>query len=40
MPFEEPQRPDVVVENNGMETPDAIVDRLVELFELSRKGYI
>ena len=40
LPFEEPQRPDVVVENNGMETPDAIVDRLVELFELSRKGYI
>lgn len=40
LPFEEPQRSDVVVENNGMETPDAIVDRLVELFELSRKGYI
>lgn len=28
LPFDEPQRPDVVVENDGEESPEAIVERL------------
>lgn len=28
LPFDEPQRPDVVVENDGGESPEAIVERL------------
>ena len=28
LPFDEPQHPDVVVENDGGETPEAIVERL------------
>lgn len=28
LPFDEPQQPDVVVENDGGETPEAIVERL------------
>ena len=32
LPWDEPKRPDVVVENDGRETPEEIVDRLVRLF--------
>jgi len=32
LPWDEPERPDVVVENDGMETPEAIADRLEQLF--------
>lgn len=28
LPFDEPQHPDIVVENDGLETPEAIVTRL------------
>ena len=30
IPFDEPKRPDFVIENNGRETPEAIVTRLEE----------
>lgn len=30
IPFDEPKRPDYVIENNGQETPEAIVSRLEE----------
>ena len=32
---EEPEHPDVVIENDGQETPEQIVDRLEILFQLS-----
>lgn len=32
LPFDEPQFSDVVVENDGLETPEAIVDRLEKIF--------
>ncbi len=31
LPYDEPERPDVVVQNDGQETPEAIVDRLEKL---------
>lgn len=34
LPFDEPKTPDVVVENDGAETPEAIVARLEEAFGL------
>ena len=30
IPFDEPKRPDFIIENNGQETPEAIVTRLEE----------
>ena len=30
IPFDEPKRPDFIIENNGQETPEAIVPRLEE----------
>lgn len=35
LPWDEPKTPDVVIENDGDETPEAIVDRLEKLFGLS-----
>jgi adenylylsulfate kinase len=32
LPYDEPERPDLVVENDGQETPETIVDRLETLF--------
>lgn len=32
LPYDEPEMPDAVVQNDGAETPEAIVDRLAELF--------
>ena len=32
---EEPEHPDVVIENDGQETPEAIVERLEHLFRLN-----
>lgn len=34
LPFDEPKHPTVVIENDGQETPEAIVDRLEEAFGL------
>ena len=34
LPWDEPERPDIVVENDGQETPEEIVDRLVRFFGL------
>ena len=34
LPFDEPANPDIVIENNGDETPEAIVDRLERLLGL------
>ena len=34
LPFDEPRHPDIVIENDGQETPAAIVDRLEEAFGL------
>ena len=34
LPYDEPECPDVVVENDGGETPEEIVDRLAEKFGL------
>lgn len=33
LPWDEPETPDVVVENDGQETPEAIVDRLEALLD-------
>jgi adenylylsulfate kinase len=38
LPYDEPKRPDFVIENDGQETPEQIVDRL-EL-DLSRKHHV
>lgn len=35
LPFDEPKRPDVVVENDGNEPPEEIVSRLWEMFGLN-----
>ena len=32
LPYDEPESPDVVIQNDGQETPEAIVDRLEKLF--------
>lgn len=32
---EEPERPDIVIENDGQETPEAIVERLEKFFRLN-----
>ena len=34
LPFDEPRRPDIVIENDGGETPEAIVERLERAFGL------
>ena len=34
LPFDEPKRPDIVIENDGAETPETIVKRLEEAFGL------
>jgi adenylylsulfate kinase len=43
LPFDEPKRPDIVIENDGQETPEAIVAQLERFFGLSvereRDGY-
>ena len=36
LPWEEPKTPDAVVENDGQETPEAIVARLERRFGLSQ----
>ena len=33
LPFDEPKRPDFIIENNGHETPEAIVSRLEKALE-------
>ncbi|MBQ3077325.1 MAG: adenylyl-sulfate kinase [Clostridia bacterium] len=38
LPFEEPQHPDVVVQNDGAERPEEIVQRLEQLFGLESPG--
>lgn len=40
LPFDEPQQPDIVIENDGQETPEAIVDRLEKTFGLREKGLL
>ncbi len=37
LPWDEPKTPDVVIENDGDETPEAIVERLERLFGLSEE---
>jgi len=37
---EEPEHPDVVIENDGQETPEQIVDRLEVLFHLCGEGKV
>ena len=37
LPYDEPERPDVVIQNDGGETPEAIVERLEKRF-LNDKG--
>lgn len=37
LPWDEPKMPDVVIENEGDETPEAIVERLEKLFGLSEE---
>ena len=34
LPYDEPKKPDAVVENDGQETPEVIVDRLWRAFGL------
>lgn len=36
LPYDEPESPDVVIQNDGQETPEEIVARLERLFGLSR----
>lgn len=38
LPFDEPKSPDVVIQNDGTESPEAIVTRLEELFHLNERG--
>ena len=38
LPWDEPESPDVVVRNDGRETPEAIVNRLTEIFGLPAGG--
>jgi len=35
LPYDEPEHPDVVVRNDGQETPEVIVNRLTEIFGLT-----
>ena len=35
---EEPEHPDIILENDGQETPEELVDRLEEFFRLSGKA--
>lgn len=34
LPWDVPKNPDIVIENNGNETPEEIVDRIMEAFDL------
>lgn len=34
LPWDEPEAPDIVIQNDGCETPEAIVDRLTKYFDL------
>lgn len=36
LPWDEPKTPDIVVENDGSEAPEAIVERIVDVFGLRR----
>ena len=38
LPFDEPKSPDLIIENDGQDTPDAIVDRLEALFNTKAEG--
>lgn len=38
LPYEEPKNPDVLIENDGMETPEEIVHRLLLAFGLLESG--
>jgi len=38
LPFDEPKTPDVIVENDGQETPEAIVARLEERFGMTEEA--
>lgn len=38
LPYEEPRHPDVLIENDGAETPEEIVDRLFLLLGLTRES--
>ena len=40
LPFDEPKESDVIVENDGQETPEVIVARLEKLFALTREGCV
>ena len=35
LPYDEPESPDVVVRNDGHETPESIVNRLTEIFGMA-----
>jgi len=39
LPYDEPENPDVIIQNDGWETPEKIVDRLENIFGLSEKKY-
>ena len=34
LPYDEPERPDIVIQNDGEETPEQIVERLEAFFGL------
>ncbi len=38
LPWDEPDTPDVIVQNDGQETPEEIVERLRKLFRLDGPG--
>jgi len=40
LPFDEPRNADVVIENDGQESPETIVDRLLVLFGLGKEDAI
>ena len=35
LPFDEPKHPDVIIENDGTQSPEEIVERLVKVFDLN-----
>lgn len=34
LPFEEPQAPDMLIDNNGQETPEEVLEKIIRYFEI------
>ncbi len=40
LPYDEPEHSDIVIQNDGQETPEEIVSRLLDFFGLSQGGAV